>query len=203
MATSADSRRPCRPGAAALRRGWSRACRRVVQAVDRARRVAARQAGRARRAACAGASWCRAAEAAPRPGTRAWSTACGSALLHGGVGVAPGRPAAARRVQRRPLSLVDDDTIEREILTSRLALAIMDRASGSSPTCARAWRTLEGRDELDAARHAARPRAGAHRLRRLARRRADAWRAGASCSPCCTTSSRCSSKRPTTRPTAG
>jgi hypothetical protein len=27
------------------------------------------------------------------------------------------------------LSLVDDDTIEREILTSRLALAMMDRAS--------------------------------------------------------------------------
>ena len=36
---------------------------------------------------------------------------------------APGRAAGAG------LTLVDDDTIEREILTSRLALAIMDRAS--------------------------------------------------------------------------
>jgi hypothetical protein len=47
------------------------------------------------------------------------------------------------------LSLVDDDTIEDEILSSRLSLAIMDRASWEfSDLCSR-LNMLENRDELD------------------------------------------------------
>jgi protein-export SecD/SecF family membrane protein len=73
---------------------------------------------------------------------------------------------------------------------------------GSSPTCARAWPCSRPR------------RTRPHDMLRahvLARVVFDAWRsAGLSagrlargCSPCCTTSSRTWSKRPTTRPTAG
>ena len=48
-----------------------------------------------------------------------------------------------------PLALVDDDTIEREILTSRLALAVMDQA-GSEFTDLRArMALLEQREELE------------------------------------------------------
>ncbi len=47
------------------------------------------------------------------------------------------------------LSLVDDDTIEREILTSRLALAIMDRASWEFSDLRSRISTLEKRGELD------------------------------------------------------
>ena len=43
----------------------------------------------------------------------------------------PGAPSG-------PLSLVDDDTIEREILTSRLALAVMDKAASGAHRSARA-----------------------------------------------------------------
>jgi hypothetical protein len=54
----------------------------------------------------------------------------------------PGGPSAG-------LSLVDDDTIEREILTSRLALAIMDRASWEFSDLRSRISTLEKRGELD------------------------------------------------------
>jgi hypothetical protein len=47
------------------------------------------------------------------------------------------------------LSLVDDDTIEREILTSRLALAIMDRASWEFSDLRARISSLERRSELD------------------------------------------------------
>jgi hypothetical protein len=47
------------------------------------------------------------------------------------------------------LSLVDDDTIEREILTSRLALAIMDRASWEFSDLRSRISSLEKRGELD------------------------------------------------------
>jgi hypothetical protein len=47
------------------------------------------------------------------------------------------------------LTLVDDDTIEREILTSRLALAIMDRASWEFSDLRSRISTLERRAELD------------------------------------------------------
>jgi hypothetical protein len=48
------------------------------------------------------------------------------------------------------LSLVDDDTIEHEILSSRLALAMMDRASWEFTDLRSRINALEGRDELDA-----------------------------------------------------
>ncbi len=47
------------------------------------------------------------------------------------------------------LSLVDNDTIEREILTSRLALAVMDRASWEFTDLRSRIAMLEGRAELD------------------------------------------------------
>ncbi len=48
------------------------------------------------------------------------------------------------------LSLVDDDTIEHEILSSRLALAMMDRASWEFTDLRSRMNVLEGRDELEA-----------------------------------------------------
>ncbi len=48
------------------------------------------------------------------------------------------------------LSLVDDDTIEHEILSSRLALAMMDRASWEFTDLRSRMNVLESREELDA-----------------------------------------------------
>ncbi len=67
------------------------------------------------------------------------------------------------------LSLVDNDVIEREILTSRLALAIMDRAGWEFTDLRNRMATLERRGEL-----------GTHDMLRahvLARVVLDAWRA--------------------------
>src|SRR4029078_3411619 len=47
------------------------------------------------------------------------------------------------------LSLVDDDTIEHEILSSRLALAMMDRASWEFTALRSRMNMLEKRDELE------------------------------------------------------
>ena len=47
------------------------------------------------------------------------------------------------------LSLVDDDTIENEIISSRLALAMMDRASWEFTDLRSRMTLLEGREELD------------------------------------------------------
>jgi Protein of unknown function (DUF1631) len=47
------------------------------------------------------------------------------------------------------LSLVDDDTIENEIVSSRLALSMMDRASWEFSDLRSRINVLEGRDELD------------------------------------------------------
>jgi hypothetical protein len=47
------------------------------------------------------------------------------------------------------LTLVDDDTIEHEILSSRLALAMMDRASWEFADLRSRVGTLEGREDLD------------------------------------------------------
>ena len=48
------------------------------------------------------------------------------------------------------LSLVDDDTIENEILSSRLALSMMDRASWEFTDLRSRMNTLENREEFDA-----------------------------------------------------
>ena len=47
------------------------------------------------------------------------------------------------------LSLVDDDTIEQEIISSRLALAMMDKASWEFTDLRSRMTVLEGREELD------------------------------------------------------
>ena len=72
-----------------------------------------------------------------------------------------------------PLSLVDDDTIEREILTSRLALAVMDQAASEFTDLRARMSALERREELDA-----QDMLRAHVLARIV---VDAWRA-AGCS---------------------
>ena len=51
--------------------------------------------------------------------------------------------------QHAKLSLVDDDTIEHEILCSHLALAMMDRSSWEFTDLRSRMNVLEGRDELD------------------------------------------------------
>ncbi len=51
--------------------------------------------------------------------------------------------------QRAQLSLVDDDTIEREILTSRLSLAMLDKANWEFTDLRSRMATLEHRTELE------------------------------------------------------
>lgn len=71
-----------------------------------------------------------------------------AALLPGAAVVRPASPPpTGRRVET--LSLVSDDTIELEIVTSRLALAIMDRASWEFSDLRSRVAHLEGRAELD------------------------------------------------------
>ncbi len=48
-----------------------------------------------------------------------------------------------------PLSLVDDDTIENEIVSSKLALALMDRSSWEFTDLRSRMNVLEGREELE------------------------------------------------------
>ena len=64
------------------------------------------------------------------------------------LGELPMQAAAAGRAGTK-LSLVDDDTIEHEILSSRLALAMMDRASWEFTDLRSRMNMLEKRDELD------------------------------------------------------
>lgn len=57
-------------------------------------------------------------------------------------------PTAATRNPK--LSLVDDETIEHEIVTSKLALAMMDRSSWEFTDLRSRMNALEGRDEFEA-----------------------------------------------------
>jgi hypothetical protein len=88
-----------------------------------------------------------------KAGAGAWqmgmSNAVRVASLAGGVSAA--RPGDLPRPSTRaePLSLVDEDTIEGEILTSRLALAMSDRASWEYNDVRARMTRLEKRDELD------------------------------------------------------
>ncbi len=95
-----------------------------------------------------------------------------NALLNGVSAVRPAElpPPGA---QSGPLSLVDDDTIEREILTSRLALAVMDQAASEFTDLRARMSSLERREELDA-----QDMLRAHVLARIV---VDAWRS-AGCS---------------------
>ena len=71
------------------------------------------------------------------------------ALLPGGSSTRPGEPTGPGSLPQ-PLGLVSDDTIEHEIVTSRLALAMMDRASWEFSDLRSRVAHLEGRNELDA-----------------------------------------------------
>ncbi|MEW6703411.1 MAG: DUF1631 family protein [Pseudomonadota bacterium] len=72
------------------------------------------------------------------------------ALNEGLSAVKPGDlPRPAERQLLGDLSLVDDDTIEREILSSRLSLAIMDRASWEFSDLRSRISVLERREELE------------------------------------------------------
>jgi hypothetical protein len=88
-----------------------------------------------------------------------WLQAAMAALragLHGG-GMSAVKPADLPSAGSRfggagdtgGLSLVDNDTIESEILSSRLALAMMDRASWEFTDMRSRMMSLESRDELD------------------------------------------------------
>ncbi|MDB5820578.1 MAG: hypothetical protein JWQ11_4218, partial [Rhizobacter sp.] len=82
----------------------------------------------------------------------AWTQGVLSALRHSSAagGISTLRPTEASLNQRgAALSLVDDDTIEREILGSRFALALMDRASWEFSDLRSRMARLEGREELD------------------------------------------------------
>jgi hypothetical protein len=61
-----------------------------------------------------------------------------------------GSEVAPVNVKRDDLTLVSDDTIELEIVTSRLALAVMDRASWEFADLRSRVAHLEGRSEIDA-----------------------------------------------------
>lgn len=73
-----------------------------------------------------------------------------NAMLYGVSASRPGDLPRSSRDGEQKLSLVDDDTIEREILGSRLALAIMDRASWEFTDLRSRVALLERREELDA-----------------------------------------------------
>lgn len=66
------------------------------------------------------------------------------------LGVAPPSTGSARPGEKKSLSLVDDVTIEREITSSRLALAISDRAGNEFNDLRARVALLERREELDA-----------------------------------------------------
>jgi Protein of unknown function (DUF1631) len=69
--------------------------------------------------------------------------------LHAGASPAAGA-GAKKPPAKKNLSLVDDVTIEREITTSRLALAVMDRAGSEFNDLRARVALLERREELDA-----------------------------------------------------
>lgn len=82
----------------------------------------------------------------------AWLGALSTALRNASLqGASASRPSdlPAHSGRGAALSLVDDDTIEREIAASRLALAIMDRASPEFADLNARMAQLERREELD------------------------------------------------------
>ncbi len=82
----------------------------------------------------------------------AWHQGMVAALqdaLHSGASSTTGA-GAKKPAAKKNLSLVDDVTIEREITTSRLALAIMDRAGSEFNDLRARVALLERREELDA-----------------------------------------------------
>jgi hypothetical protein len=84
-------------------------------------------------------------------GAAAWTQGVLSALRTSAAagGISTLRPTESSLNRGGALSLVDDDTIEREILGSRFALALMDRASWEFSDLRSRMARLEGREELD------------------------------------------------------
>ena len=85
-------------------------------------------------------------------GAQAWHRGIVSglrqALLHGASMTRPGELPSTGS-SREAMTLVTDDTIELEIVTSRLALAVMDRASWEFADLRSRVAHLEGRAEID------------------------------------------------------
>jgi hypothetical protein len=79
----------------------------------------------------------------------------------------PGAPGQRTTTKASELSLVDDDTIEAEIVSSRLALGMMDKASWEFSDLRYRMSALERREEMDA-QDLLRPHA-------LARAAVDSW----------------------------
>lgn len=102
----------------------------------------------------------------------AWTQGAAHGLHRASAGAAAAASQSAAPAGQRALlgdlSLVDDDTIEREILGSRLSLAIMDRASWEFSDLRSRIVSLEGREELEAQ--------DALRAHVVARVLVDAWR---------------------------
>lgn len=69
----------------------------------------------------------------------------GAALPAVGSGIAQPQPAR----ENQPLALVDDDTIEIEIVSSRMALAMMDKASWEFSDLRYRLSSIDRRDEMD------------------------------------------------------
>ena len=135
----------------------------VVQAVAETARTLLDKPSEHARLHARAASWCTSCRRAPPVWHKGMVDGLRDALLERRVGAS--RPATCRRpgAAARPLSLVDDDTIEREILSSRLALAMMDRASWEFTDLRSRMTSLERREELDANDMLRAARAGAHR----------------------------------------
>src|SRR6218665_1751851 len=79
-----------------------------------------------------------------------WASGFVSGLRHAaGYGVSEAsRPANAGTSNSGKMALVDDDTIEREIVSSRLALAMMDKASWEFTDLRTRMQMLEQHDDL-------------------------------------------------------
>ncbi len=79
----------------------------------------------------------------------AWQAGVISGLRHAAVyGIVDVAKPAEAVAAASPLSLVDDDTIEREITASRLALAMMDKATWEFTDLRTRMQILEQQDEL-------------------------------------------------------
>jgi hypothetical protein len=143
----------CRTGEAKLRRGAAQWPASVVQAVDSGARILLSQVADP-------PTMMRRRDAVEdlQKFQSVWLQGTVSALRSAlqGAGMSAVRPADLPAAGSRGgigatggLSLVDNDTIESEILSSRLALAMMDRASWEFTDMRSRMTMLEARDELD------------------------------------------------------
>jgi hypothetical protein len=169
MATDANSMALAARARRSYVEGWLNGLPSVVQAVDEGARLLLGQTtdnatqGRRRDAA-----------SDLHKGASLWVNAA-STMLRGTLLTGIAAPTRAPELPPSPstrlggnLSLVDNDTIEGEILSSRLALAMMDRASWEFADMRSRLTMLEGREELDP-NDVLRP----HVMARIV---ADAWR---------------------------